>query len=175
MIIKRFWFWQNKFVKEVTHRVLGLDVDLICPDHAVLLVIRGRLPVDHHRAGVEGLGGHLQRLPGHWSEEKFWLVTKKIVYCPLKLGVKPSKFVTKNAFFQWFSNNLSRQIYFVFCRCNSYSLQGFRDSSLVQNKQWFIIWPPLTLFFWPILTIERSQIVQQKGNILNQNAENSHS
>ena len=51
----------------MTDRVPGLDVDLVSSDDAVLLVVRGRLPVDDHSAGVERFGGHVSRLPRHWA------------------------------------------------------------------------------------------------------------
>ena len=51
----------------VAHRVLGLYVDLISSDNAVLLVVSRGSPVDHHRAGVEGFGPHLPGLPRHWE------------------------------------------------------------------------------------------------------------
>ena len=53
-----------------TDRVPGLDVDLVSSDHTVLLVVRGRFPVDHHGAGVEGFGGHVSGFSRHWSSIK---------------------------------------------------------------------------------------------------------
>ena len=51
----------------ITDRVPGLDVDLVSSDHAVLLVVRGGFPVDHHGAGVERFGRHVSRLARHCS------------------------------------------------------------------------------------------------------------
>ena len=50
-----------------SHRVLGLDVDLVGAYDPVLLVISGGPPVHDDRAGVEGLGGHVPWLSGHWA------------------------------------------------------------------------------------------------------------
>ena len=169
------WFsWSLLFE---SYRVFGLDVYLISPDDPILLVIRGRLPVDHHCAGVEGLGRHLKRLSGHWSSQNLGSVKKKTDHCPPKLGVKPSNLSPKMHYFNDFPIIFWRKYIWYLAGVTPFACEGLETpvSSLVQNKQWFTIWPPLTLFFWPILTKERSQIVQQKGNILNQNAKNSHS
>ena len=40
-----------------SHRVLGLDVDLVGAYDPILLVISRGPPVHYDRAGVEGLGG----------------------------------------------------------------------------------------------------------------------
>ena len=52
-----------------THRVLGLDVDLVSSDYAVLLVVRRGFPVHDDCAGVERFGPNVPRLPGHWKCE----------------------------------------------------------------------------------------------------------
>ena len=94
------WFsWSLLFE---SYRVFGLDVYLISPDDPILLVIRGRLPVDHHCAGVEGLGCHLKRLSGHWSSQNLGSVKKKTDHCPPKLGVKPSNLSPKMHYFNDF-------------------------------------------------------------------------
>ena len=53
-----------------SHRVLGLDVDLVGAYDPVLLVVSGGPPVHDDRAGVEGLGGHIPGLSGHWAGGK---------------------------------------------------------------------------------------------------------
>ena len=50
-----------------SHRVLGLYVDLVGAYDPVLLVVSGGPPVHYDRAGVEGLGGHIPWLSGHWA------------------------------------------------------------------------------------------------------------
>ena len=135
-----------------SYRVLGLDVDLIGPDDPILLVVWGRLPVDHHRAGVEGLGRHLQRLTGHWTGWEFWLVKKKIVYWPLKRGVKPSNLSPKMHFFNDFPIIFWSRYIWYFAGVTPIACKGLQTPVWfkINNDLWFgHHWLYSSDLFWP--------------------------